>query len=116
MKLFFFFFSLLLSCSIAVQAQDRCYRMYGLKDEETVSFLLHGNKVWGEYTVKADYYDSYTIGYPFHGTKKGNIITVKFITDRPESLSARMRSYSWTMVTTPTRDYLRLQLYGKNYE
>jgi hypothetical protein len=118
MKKLTLLFFILLACVALVPAQqiEKCYRLDGLKDEDSVYLTIAAAKVKGEFMIRREYDDEMTERYPFTGTAAGNIVTVKFSGKKPDSLPAKQTTYSWTIVTTPTREYLRVQFYGRNYD
>src|SRR5882757_3223764 len=62
-----------------VSAQtDHCFQNNGLKLQQTVSFTLTGNKIEG--TFESGSYETTTSAetFDFTGTKKGNLLTIKF--------------------------------------
>ncbi len=108
--------TLLLSGIAAAQAQQLCFMNSGLKDEERVYMTINGTQVFGEFIIEREYDAQKTETYAFTGAKAGNTVRVKFGAGKtPDSLARDIGNFVWTLLTTPGRDALRIQRYGRDY-
>ena len=110
---------LILICAAAVfaQAQTKCFRNDGLKDNHIVRFEADGGDVAGSYFVETDGDAEQTQTFDFSGTRSGNILTVKFAGDAPIGVApSKTKSLIWTLDQSENGEILRIMFYGKNYE
>lgn len=108
--------TLLFACVLGVvsaSAQtEYCFKNEGLKSAITISFALSGNKITdGEFETANYESDTSAEIYHFTGTKKGNLLTIKFARTVPEGLT-KIKSIVWTL----GKKSLAVPTYGKNYE
>jgi hypothetical protein len=95
---------------ISASAQtDHCFKNDGLKNVNSISFTLTGNKVTnGSFEING-YDDSEpTESFTFTGTKTANALTIKFTDGIPEEFKT-IKTIVWTLGSS-----LKVPTYGKN--
>lgn len=99
------------SATAAVAQRDYCFKNDGLKVKQTASFTLTGSTLEGTFVTGG--YDDGTADQTseFAGTKRGNILTIRFHGKVPYNVSPGTRSISWTLKSRS----LIIPMYGKNY-
>jgi hypothetical protein len=98
---------------LTVSAQtDLCFKNEGLKQLQTVSFTITGNKIKGTFEVSG--YDGSTSAetFEFTGTRSGNLLTIKFLGTIPYERPPKTSKIVWTLGKTT----LKIPVYGKNYQ
>lgn len=106
----FLFCASLAAGSVAAQT-DRCFKNDGLKLQQIVSFTMTGNKIEGTFESGGYSQDTSMETFEFTGTKRGNLLTIKFVGRPPYELPRGTRTIVWTLGTTS----LKIPMYGKNY-
>lgn len=96
--------------SISASAQtDHCFKNDGLKNVNSISFTLTGNKVTNGSFEISSYDDSTPTEYfAFTGTKTANALTIKFTNGIPEDFKT-IKTIVWTLGNS-----LKVPTYGKN--
>ena len=109
-KIFLPAFLILFVASASAQ-RDYCFRNDGLKVQQTASFTLTGSKLSGTFVTGG--YDDSTPSETseFTGTKRGNLLAIKFTGKVPYNVTPGTRSISWTLKSKS----LIIPMYGKNY-
>lgn len=97
--------------SVAAQ-QDYCFQNDGLKSGYMVSFTVTNNKISGFFNVGDYSGETSGTNFDFTGTKKGNLLTIKFKGKSPYELPPGARQIVWT-IRSPRR--MTIPMYGKNY-
>jgi hypothetical protein len=113
------FLILIFSVSTAfAQAQAKCFRNDGLKDNHIVRFEADGGDVAGSYSVEPEGDAEKTRTFDFSGTRKGNVLTVRFAGETPSGIATptKTKSLIWTLAQTANGEILRIKFYGKNYQ
>lgn len=117
MKILLPFLVLILTAQIFAQAQTKCFRNEGLKDNHIVRFEADGADVAGSYFVEPDGEPENTQTFDFSGTRSGNRLSVKFAGDAPAGIApSKTKVLIWTLAQTANGEILRIKFYGKNYE
>jgi hypothetical protein len=101
---------MILSVSYATAQTDRCFKNEGLKQVQTVSFTVTGNKVEGTFEVSGYETSTSAETFEFAGTKSGNFLTIKFQGTIPYELPPGTKKIIWTLSKTA----LKIPTYGKN--
>jgi len=97
------------------QSNSKCFRAEWLQGERSVNLAINGNKVSGTFMVgSSDDPDRKT--YSFSGTRRGNVLTVRFAENkRPDVSPSELKNLVWTLVRKGNRELLRIKVFGKNY-
>ena len=114
------FFALMLAMGISVtafaQTQKKCFTNAGLRDEDLVYLTINGTQVTGEYITVRGYQSADRDTWRFSGSMSGNNFLVTFAAgEKPGALPPNLAKYLWTLVATPDKELLRINIYGKNY-
>lgn len=95
---------------ISASAQtDHCFKNDGLKNVNSISFTLTGNKVTnGNFEISSYEESEPTESFAFTGTKTANALTIKFTDGTPEEFKT-IKTIVWTL-----GESLKVPTYGKN--
>ncbi len=108
---------LICAAGVFAQAQTKCFRNDGLRDNHIVRFEADGGDIAGSYFVETDGDAEQTRTFDFSGTRSGNTLSVKFAGDAPIGVApSKTKSLTWTLAQTANGEILRIKFYGKNYE
>ena len=106
------FFTGLMTMSVAAQ-KDYCFENDGLKLRQIISYTLTGSKIEG--TMESGGYDENTSmeTFDFTGTKRGNVLSIKFDDKPPYELPPHVSKnrITWTLGART----LKVPMFGKNY-
>lgn len=89
---------------------DYCFKNEGPKLRETVSFTAIKNNIEGTFLVDNPDQERPARAYQFTGTKRANVLTVKFKDKMPYDLAPDTKVITWTLAG----ETLKIPMYGKN--
>lgn len=94
--------------------KDYCFENKGLKNQHRVSLTITGSKVEGTFEVSGYEESTSAETFDFTGTRRGNLLMVKFEGAVPyeRAPGTKHKPITWTFYKTS----LRIPIYGKNYD
>lgn len=108
---------LIFTASVFAQAQTKCFRNDGLKDNHIVRFEADGGDVAGSYFVETNGDSENKQVFNFSGTRDGKVLTVRFAGDAPPGVApSKTKNLIWMLDQSANGEILRIKFYGKNYE
>lgn len=90
-------FILLAGVVSAAAQRDYCFKTDGLKAKQTISFTVTKNKINGTFVTEGIEDGSASETLEFTGTKKGNVLTIKFPGKVPYDPPPGVRAIIWTL-------------------